>query len=352
VHFLDFRSVLDAMFAEELAPYGAIHTVDFIQRNHTDVYRVRAERGTLIAHATSDGKSYLKQVRANLDVLASLQDRRIPRVLAWQAATGGLPGRDWAVLVYAEIPGDKVSRRNFSTAVWEGLAECLARVHALDGEGQPATGPVANGHDPSNFAAFAATLLLRMGDLPIGQGRVREHLDQMAEFLEGHPSEFHVQPRIIHGDLDRKNIVASRHGMGILDWADLGSGDYAFDLSMLKFMLDSVTPGSGATLIREQARAYRDRFKDDSLELRLRFFLALAGLVHAFHACDDMDSFKPARAWRVRTSYLHSEAQWRSPLKLDGAATGAPAVRTEQWALDIEQPLRGLVYLLAPKRVA
>jgi len=140
--------------------------------------------------------------------------------------------------------------------------------------------------------------------------------------------------------------------MGILDWADLGSGDYAFDLGMLKFMLDSVTPRSGATLIREQARGYRERFHDDGLELRLRFFLALAGLVHSFHACDDMDAFKPARAWRVRTSYLHSEAQWRSPLKLDGPTTGAPAVRTEQWALDIDQPLRGLVYLLAPKSVA
>jgi aminoglycoside phosphotransferase (APT) family kinase protein len=339
------------MFAEELARYGAIHSVEFIQRNHTDVYRVRAERGTLIAHATSDGKSYLKRVRANLDLLAPLQDSRIPRVLAWQSA-GALPGRDWAVLVYEEIPGEKVSRRNFSSAAWEGLAECLARVHALDFEGQHPTGPVANGHDPSNFGAFAATLLLRMGDLPIGQGRVRVLLDQMAEFLNRHQGEFQVPPRMIHGDLDRKNIVASRAGMGILDWADLGTGDYAFDLGMLKFMLDSVSPGSGAALIRAQARTYRERFHDDTLELRLRFFVALASLVHAFHACDDMDSFKPARAWRVRTSYLHSEAQWRSPLKLDGTTTGAPAVRTEQWALDIEQPLRGLVYLLAPKRVA
>ena len=339
------------MFSEELAPYGAIHAVDFIQRNHTDVYRVRAERGTLIAHASSDAKSYLKHVRANLDVLAPLEDQRIPRVRAWRSA-GALPGRDWAVLVYEEIPGEKLSRRNYSSAVWNGLAECLARVHALEGEAQPATGPVANGHDPDNFAAFAATLLLRMGDLPLGPPRVRAHLDQMADFLDQNRIKFQVPPRVIHGDLDRKNVVASRQGMGILDWADLGSGDYAFDLGMLKFMLDSVTPGSGAALIREQARAYRERFQDDSLELRLRFFLALAGLVHAFHACDDMDAFKPARAWRVRTSYLHSEAQWRSPLKLDGATTGAPAVRTEQWALDIDQPLRGLIYLLAPKRVA
>ena len=182
MHFLDFRSVLSGMFTEELAPYGTIHAVDFIQRNHTDVYRVGAERGTLIAHATSDGKSYLKQVRANLDVLAPLEDRRIPRVLAWRAATGGLPGRDWAVLVYEEIPGEKLSRRNYSSAVWDGLAECLARVHALDAAAHPTTGPVSSGHDPSNFGAFAATLLLRMGDLPLDQRRVR------ADVLEVSPT--------------------------------------------------------------------------------------------------------------------------------------------------------------------
>lgn len=352
MHFLDFRSVLAGMFAEELAPYGAIHAVDFIHRNHTDIYRVRAERGTLIAHASSDGKGYLKQVRANLEVLAPLQDRRIPRVLAWQAAAGALPSRDWAVLVYEEIPGEKVSRRNFSPAAWEGLAECLAQVHALDGHSQPSRGPVFSGHDPANFASLANALLLRMGNLPLRPLRVRAHLDQMAEYLNRHREGFAVAPRMIHGDLDRQNIVSAGRNVGILDWADLTTGDYAFDLGMLKFMLDSVLPGSGAGLIREQARRYREQFGDGTLELRLRFFMALAGLVHAFHACDDTGAFAPARAWRVRTSYLHSEAQWRSPLRLDGEPAGAPAARTEQWALDIQQPLRGLLYMLAPKRVA
>jgi aminoglycoside phosphotransferase (APT) family kinase protein len=352
MQFLDFHSVLGAMFAEELAPYGAIRSVDFIHRNHTDIYRVRAERGTLITHASSDGKGYLKRMRANLELLSQLQDRRVPRLLAWRASAGALPTRDWAVLVYEEIPGEKLSRRNFSRAAWNDLTESLARVHALDGEGPRPVGPVFNDHDASNFAAFSRTILLRIGDLPIGQDRVRSQLDQMGDFLDHHQADFQVPPRVIHGDLDRKNIVVSGGRVGILDWADLSSGDYAFDLGMLKFMLDSVMPGLGAALIRAQARRYREQFGDHGLEVRLHFFLALAGLVHAFHACDDTEAFKPARAWRVRTSYLHSEAQWRSPLKLDGDTTGAPAVRTEQWALDIEQPLRGLVYLLAPKRVA
>jgi aminoglycoside phosphotransferase (APT) family kinase protein len=352
MHFLDFRPVLTAMFAEELAPLGSIDALEFIHRNHADVYRVRAQRGTLIAHASADGKPYLERVRANLELVAPMADCRIPQIRAWRAGTGALPTRDWAVLVYEEIPGERISRRNFGQAAWEGLAECLARVHMLDGDSQPSGGPAFSGHDPANFAAFADTLMLRMGGLPLRPLRVRAHLDQMAEYLNRHRDGFAVPLRMIHADLDRKNIVAAGPEVGILDWADLTSGDYAFDLGMLKFMLDSVAPGSGAALIRDQARRYRERFGDGTLELRLRFFVALAGLVHAFHACEDTGAFGPARAWRVRTSYLHSETQWRSPLKLDGEPAGAPAARTEQWALDIQQPLRGLFYLLAPKRVA
>ncbi|MEO6798292.1 MAG: aminoglycoside phosphotransferase family protein [Candidatus Dormibacter sp.] len=351
MHFLDFRSVLTDMFAEELAPFGPVAGIEFIHRNHTDVYRIRGHRGNLIVHASADGKAYLKRLRANLELLAPLEDPRIPKPLAWRSSSAAPRNHEWAVLVYEEKLGEKISRHHFPSGAWEGIAECLARVHALEGDDVPVSGPVFNGHDAAHFDAFARTLLLRMGDLPMRSSRISAHLEQMMAFLDEHQAAFGVPARVIHGDLDRKNILASGSQVSLLDWADLANGDYAFDLGMLKFMLDSVAPASSARLIRDQARRYRTRFADDSLELRLRFFLALAGLVHAFQACDDTGAFKPARAWRVRTSYLHSEAQWRSPLQLDGERAGAPAVRTEQWALDIDQPMRGLYYLLAPKRV-
>jgi len=352
MRFLDFHSLLSEMSSEELGSYGAIRGVEFIHRNHTDVYRVQTERGTLIAHAAADGKAYLQRLRDNLEQLAPLNDRRIPRVVTWRDGAAPPPARNWALLVYEQIPGEELSRRNFDRRAWNDLAECLARVHALDGDPTTLARTVLWADRPSHFKAFCSALSLRMESLPLGRDRVRAHLGQMAEFLDQNQSHFEVRSRLIHGDLDRKNILVNGAQVGILDWADLASGDYAFDLGMLKFMLDSVAPGLGATLIREQARTYRERFHDDSLELRLRFFLALAGLVHAFHATNDTGAFKPARAWRVRTSYLHSETQWKTPLQLDGDTPGAPAVRTEQWALDIRQPLRGLFYLLAPKRVA
>ena len=55
-------------------------------------------------------------------------------------------------------------------------------------------------------------------------------------------------------------------------------------------------------------------------------------------------------ARRVRTCYLHSVAQWRSPLRLDGADAGAPAVPTDHQPLPPGPPLRALFYLAANRR--
>jgi Ser/Thr protein kinase RdoA (MazF antagonist) len=305
-----------------------------------------------VVHATASNKAYLQRVRDNLRQLEGLKDSRIPRVVSWRAAGGSaLPDFDWALLVCSELPGETLSPRNYRPSVWVSLSDLLARLHAQTGEDElPA--PVLRPEHPETFRTFAEILLLRLREFPISADRARSHLNRLAEYADGHASTFRVAPRMIHGDLDRRNVVVQEGGIGLLDWADLRPGDYAYDLGMAKFMLDSVAPKSSAALLRRHARACRERFEDLTLELRLRFFLALAGLVHAYQATDDTGAFWPARAWRVRASYLHSEAQWLTPLQLDGESVGAPAVRTEQWALDIQQPLRGLFYLMAPKKVA
>jgi len=174
----------------------------------------------------------------------------------------------------------------------------------------------------------------------------------MSVYLADHSAEFQLPTRLIHGDLHRSNIVSTGSSIGLLDWGDLAAGDYAFDLGALKFVLDAVAPRKSTQFIRAWALAYRDRFQDSTLEVRMRFFLALAGLVRAFNCADDSAAFRPSRAWRARACYLHSEAQWRSPLRFEGPVAGAPVARTEDFAVDMRQPMRGLFYLVAPKRVS
>jgi aminoglycoside phosphotransferase (APT) family kinase protein len=303
-----------------------------------------------MVHVTPNSREQLLHLRDNLRFLEALDEDRIPRVAAWRDSGPRGLGQEWAMMVCREIPGAELAPRTFSPGLWADLSRLLLRVHSLsaDAEGIPA-GPRID--HAAAFADFAECLLLRLEDLPLKPRRVREHLAAMADYVSAHAERFAVTSRAIHGELNRANLLADGDRAGIIDWMEMAGGDYLYDLATLKFAMDSVAPRLSAELLREQAHTYRARFADETLELRMRFFLALPGLVHAFEYAGQTALFPAARAWRVRTCYLHSEAQWRSPLRLDLASAGAPAVRTAHWPDEMPAQVRGLYYLVAPKRV-
>jgi aminoglycoside phosphotransferase (APT) family kinase protein len=295
----------------------------------------------------------LGRIEHNLRRLEPLEDDRIPRVLAFRdSARYAAADQRWAALVMSDIRGEELSPRSFNLAAWSNLCGLVRRVHALPAQREEASQVSRRIDEAEAFPDFAETFVLHLSGLPLGLERVRLHLQAMSEYVSNYRSSFSVPMRLIHGDINRENIRVHGAQAGVIDWSDLGGGDYAYDLAMLKFALDSVAPKRSAHLIRELARDYRQNFQDDTLELRLRFFLALPGLVSAFWYTNESALFPAARAWRVRTCYLHSESQWQTPLCLDGTDASAPVIQTEHWALRIPQPARGLFYLLAPKRVA
>jgi len=342
-------SLLRQIFDDEPDLPSQFESIELLAREHGDVYRVRAGGTAFIAHVSVRGTQYLQRLRANLARVALLKDERIPRVAAWSQSENG---KAWAVLVCPEIPGAELNRANATKAALESLTDILFRLHSVDAPVERHDGVIFTPDDPAGFAAFSETLISRLADLPIAADRVRRHLAEIAGYLEANASAFRVSARLIHGDIHRSNIVVSGSKIGLLDWGDLAGGDYAYDLASLKFVLDSVIPRSSVEFIRDRARRYRDWLNDSTLEIRLRYFFSLAGLVRAIHCADDTAAFGPGRAWRVRACYLHSEAQWSKPLRLDGQEMGAPPVKTEDWALDMRQPFRGLFYLVAPRRVS
>jgi aminoglycoside phosphotransferase (APT) family kinase protein len=352
MHFIHLRGLLDGIFRDEPGLGVPIEGVEFIHRHHTDVYRVRAGGATYIAHVTPESREYLRRVRDNLLRVAPLQEQHIPRVVAWREAPAAAPaGREWAALLCTEIPGEELSRRSYSTAAWTDLSRLLRRIHGLPGRPDAGSADGRRIYEANAFPAFADTMLLRLRLLPLRQERVRRHLTAMAQYVTANASSFDIPLRLIHGDVNRSNVVIQDGQAGLLDWAELGVGDYAFDLAMLKYAMDSVAPQISTGLLQRQACEYREQFQDETLELRLRFFLALPGLSGAFFYASQPALFTAARAWRVRMCYLHSEAQWQAPLRLEGPPAGAPAVHTEHWALNIPKPLRGVFFVLAPKRV-
>jgi aminoglycoside phosphotransferase (APT) family kinase protein len=238
-----------------------------------------------------------------------------------------LPGYEWAALVYEELKGKALNAANFSAEAWTGLADLLERVHELEGETELSTAPVFRHGEASAFSAFSEALLLRIDDLPLRAERVVTQLDELAGYAAKNAASFRIEPRLIHGDLDRSNIIVGLDGVGLLDWGAMGTGDYAFDLATLRFVLDSVAPRVAQRLAAELAARYRTRFQDDALETRLRFYGPLAGLVKAYEAAGDTREDPESRARKVWARFLYAESLWRHSLRLDSpvfvAAEGA-----------------------------
>jgi aminoglycoside phosphotransferase (APT) family kinase protein len=321
MHFLNIRRQLDEIVDDELGLVGSPRAFEFLHRNHTDVYRIRAGGRRFIAHASSGSKAYLRRVWGNLERLADLQDGRIPRVVAWRASNGGvLPGYEWAVLVYGELEGKALNAANFSAGAWTALGDLLRRVHQLEGETERSTAPVHRHGEAPALSAFSQALLLRIDDLPFRVDRVATLLDELGDYAAARAASFRIEPRLIHGDLDRTNIIVGPGAVGLVDWGAMGTGDYAFDLAMLRFVLDSVAPRLAHRLVGELAGQYRTRFSDGALETRLRFYAPLAGLVKAYEAAGDTREDPESRARQVWARFLYAESQWRVPVHLDDNA--------------------------------
>jgi aminoglycoside phosphotransferase (APT) family kinase protein len=346
---IEVHPLLEAVFDEEAELPSRIDSIEQIRWDHCDVYRIKSEAGGYIAHVTAESSEQLRRTRDNLDRLRPFALAGIPRALAWRDSKGAAgPGREWAILVSTEIAGAELSRHNFNRFVWADLKELLRQIHVMPVQGFESPRTSLPVHEPAAFAGVAEALqgLFGLLRVPLKAGRVRRHLEDMSEYLERNAAGFRVPQAAIHGDLNPSNIVSNGRRAGIVDWAELELGDYAYDLATLKFSLDSIAPKISSELLREQAIEYGAGFDDHTLELRLRFFMALPGLITALSLPSHRSA---ARAWRARTCFLHSEAQWRQPLRLAGLSVGAPAAPTGHYPWAVRDPLRGLAHVLAAR---
>jgi hypothetical protein len=325
-----------------------IEGLQLIQRGECDVYRARAGSHELVLHAGAEVAVH--RLYDNLLMLEQIEVEGLPRAIGWAPPTAG-SSHGPAVLITTKLEGVELSASTFSPPAFEDLCLLLLRLHSMPSDGEP-DGRRRPLHDAATFPELAEELedAVRTHRLQVPLDRLRRHLDAIAEYTQIHSDVFKVRPMLIHTDLSRANVLIDGPRAGIVDWLDLGPGDYAYDLASLKFAMDSVRPDVSAILLQRVARRYQILFDDSTLELRMRFFMALVGLVRAHSYALHTRPYPPGRTWRVRTCYLHSESQWRSPLRLEGAEAGAPAVPTDHRRLPPTPPLRALFYLASNRR--
>jgi aminoglycoside phosphotransferase (APT) family kinase protein len=328
---LSIHSLLESTFGEESALPATIHDVHFLQRGLFDTYAVEAAGERFVAQLSRDGTGSLIRLKRNLGTLRRLErTHQLPALLAWRQGDD-TDLEPWAMAITSYIPGDELRPSTLNRESWTSLCELMEAVHRLPAEDHRRHRLTRASDGPAAWEDVARELAKQIPKMgwPASAIDIRPELRDIDRFLDSHGPAFEIAPRFIHGDLSRANIRMSNGVAGLVDWADGGYGDYAYDLGCLKFALDSVAPRSSPKLIQELARRYRRSFADESLELRLTFYLAFTGLVRALAYAMAPATFSFTRAMRVRACLLHSLAQWRSPLRLDGQRTGAPAAVTD-----------------------
>jgi aminoglycoside phosphotransferase (APT) family kinase protein len=330
---LRIRALLESTFAEEPALPTRVEGVQFLQRGLVDTYLVQAGGEPFVAQLATDGMGALLRLRRNLELLSALAGPQVPSLLAWRE--GAYDERRWALLVSTHVPGQELSPSTFNRPTWESLCALLEEVHRVrtlpvaSSTGEAVLVDLSSGAPALAEVGEQLRLHLPEAGWPVSKADVYRQLDEMANFVDRHSVAFDVPPRLVHGDLSRSNIRVSGSDAGLVDWADAEFGDYGWDLGALKFALDSVAPRASPQLLQELGRRYRRHFGDESLEIRLRLYLALPGLVHGLAYAKQAVTFGATRAMRVRACLKHSQAQWRTPLKLDGVTPGAPAAATD-----------------------
>jgi aminoglycoside phosphotransferase (APT) family kinase protein len=313
-----------------------------LQRGLFDTYVVEAADERYVAQISRDGLGSLVRMKRNLGTLRRLdRTHQLPALLGWRQ--GDDPELEpWALAITSYVAGDELSPSTLNRESWTSLCDLLEAVHKLPAEDHQGRRLARASDGPAALGDVARELERQVPKLgwPGSAVDIGSELREIDRFLDRHAPAFEIAPRFIHGDLTRANIRISNGVAGLVDWADGGCGDYAYDLGCLKFALDSVVPHSSPKLIQELARRYRRSFDDESLELRLTFYLAFAGLTQALAYAMAPTTFRFTRAMRVRACVLHSLAQWRSPLRLDGQRPGAPAAATDHSWFHLVRPPR------------
>jgi len=328
VRLIDAHGAMAGVFAESPDLPDEIDRLRLLHRGAADVYLVEAAGGRYAAHVGMGGAAYLDRCRSALARLTPLAGLGIPRALGWSSSESA------SVLVSSWIPGAELAPPTLTEESWRDLRGLLEHLHAMpiwSDTGDRELGVrLAQRFDT---LAKQVVLGLELAGMPVGRYRADRHLEAMAEHLQRERAAFAAAPEVpVHGDLSRSNIRVDGSRAGLVDWADLTIDDYCVDLASLKFALDSVAPRRSARLLREVCVRYRDRRADGGLEARMRFHLALPGLVGAYFYATQPAALDWVRSWRVRTCFTHSEEQFARPLRLDRGDTGGLPAPTEHSA--------------------
>ena len=201
----------------------------------------------------------------------------VPKVIFYSSSTKNKFHRE--ILVMEKVLGIPLTKDIFNEQVFEELINVLKKLHNSRVNSRSNIDEIER---IDNYRKLILPFLKK--DEIIPQERFSNHLDALKDYyLE--KNEIFNHKTIIHGDLWWDNILVDNGRINIVDWLESSEQDYCRDLAQLKIgtLNELLDINESQRFFKKILNAYKEKFEDETIFERLRYYLPLLYLEESFY---------------------------------------------------------------------
>jgi thiamine kinase-like enzyme len=201
----------------------------------------------------------------------------VPQVIFYSSSTKNEFNRE--ILVMEKAFGIHLTKDIFNEQVFEELINVLKKLHSSKVNSRPNIDEIER---IDNYRKLILQFLKK--EEIISQERFSNHLEALRDYYLEKNKLFN-QKTIIHGDLWWDNILVDKGQIKIVDWLESSEQDYCRDLAQLKIGIlnELLDINESQRFFEKILNAYKDKFEDETIFERVRYYLPLLYLEEAFY---------------------------------------------------------------------
>jgi thiamine kinase-like enzyme len=201
----------------------------------------------------------------------------VPQVIFYSSSTKNEFHRE--ILVMEKAFGIHLTKDIFNEQVFEELINVLKKLHSSKVNSRPNIDEIER---IDNYRKLILQFLKK--EEIISQERFSNHLEALRDYYLEKNKLFN-QKTIIHGDLWWDNILVDKGQIKIVDWLESSEQDYCRDLAQLKIGIlnELLDINESQRFFEKILNAYKDKFEDETIFERVRYYLPLLYLEEAFY---------------------------------------------------------------------
>ncbi len=201
----------------------------------------------------------------------------VPQVIFYSSSTKNEFNRE--ILVMEKAFGIHLTKDIFNEQVFEELINVLKKLHSSKVNSRPNIDEIER---IDNYRKLILQFLKK--EEIISQERFSNHLEALRDYYLEKNKLFN-QKTIIHGDLWWDNILVDKGQIKIVDWLESSEQDYCRDLAQLKIGIlnELLDINESQRFFEKILNAYTDKFEDETIFERVRYYLPLLYLEEAFY---------------------------------------------------------------------